>query len=95
MIANQIAENNKIEVLKKHLRGSALNSLGANESYESFDKALDILKDHHRQTQDIWTKLKEEYMKTCNNPARWSSLGSPKTVRQGSLRLPKTVRRGS
>ena len=47
MIANQIAENNKIEVLKKHLRGSALNTLGANESYESFQEALDILKDHH------------------------------------------------
>ena len=35
VIANQIAENNKIEGLKKHLRASALNTLGENESYES------------------------------------------------------------
>ena len=76
MIANQIAENNKIKVLKKHLRGSALNTLGANESYESFEKALDILKEHHKQTQDIWRKLKEDYIRQCKKPASWSSLGS-------------------
>ena len=72
--ANQVREKDKVEVLRKHLRGVAKNNLG--DHYESFDTAIGALVETYGQAEVTWDAKIEKFLKNCNKPSLWTKLGS-------------------
>ena len=71
--ANQIREKDKIEILKKHLKGSALGSIG--DHFVSFDLAVKNLIDRYGYPQTTWESKIKHFKEKTNKPELWMDLG--------------------
>ena len=74
VIANQVGEKHKVDVLRKHLRGLALSFLG--EHYVSFDEAIKALVERYGQPQNTWDAKMAQFLARCDKPGAWKRLGS-------------------
>ena len=72
--ANQVPEKHKIDVLRKHLGGEALQNLG--DHYATFEDAMQALVKCFGQAQNIWDAKLDEFVTKCNKPEAWRRVGS-------------------
>ena len=72
--ANQVREKDKIEVLRKHLKGKAKDIFG--DHYESFDVAIKALVNMFGQAQVTWESKLKKFFSECNKPLVWINFGS-------------------
>ena len=69
LAVNQVSEKQKIEVLKKHLRGIAFENTG--DHYATFDLAIKALVDKFGKPELTWGKMVEDFVKRCDNAKLW------------------------
>ena len=55
--ANQVREKDKVEVLKKHLKGLAKKSIGDDTNITSMKEAFEILELAFSNTRDTWNAI--------------------------------------
>ena len=67
--ANQVSEKHKVEVLRKHLRGTALDNTG--DHFASLDLAMKNLVESFGQAELIWSEKLEKFSKKCNDAKLW------------------------
>ena len=71
---NQVAEEDRVRVLMKHLGGSAKGLM--DESFKTLAEAEKSLKARYGSPSSIWEGSLENFKKRCINPKAWSSRGS-------------------
>ena len=71
---NQIREKDKIEVLRKNLRGDAWKMIG--EHYENIENAFEALLNHYGLAKKTWDHKLKEFVKTCKRPQDWVAHGT-------------------
>ena len=69
--ANQIRERDKVEVLKKHLKGYPKESIGDDWDVTSITEAFRILEQTYGNTRDTWDAAVRDFEKKCNIPDIW------------------------
>ena len=72
--ANQVREKDKIDILRKYLKGKAKKMIG--EHYETFDKALEALLSHFGLAKKTWENKLKEFVKDCQKPLHWLAYGT-------------------
>ena len=78
LTANQVREKDKIEVLKKHLKGEAKINIG--DYYATFDLAIAALVENFGQSQVTWDTKIAKFQADCDKPSHWMNLGSQDRV---------------
>ena len=73
LTANQIREKDRVDVLKKHLKGFPKNLI--NDAQKTFEQAKTVLLDTYGSPHVTWKAKLESFKKKCNNPKGWSSHG--------------------
>ena len=71
--ANQISEKDRVDILKKYLKGFPRTLI--NESHKTFDQAKVVLLDTYGSPHATWKAKLEAFRKKCDNPKGWSSHG--------------------
>ena len=76
LASNQVKEGDKVEVLKKYLKGEAKELL-AKAEFDNFQAAVDSIHTHFKgHKQRIWSSLLNEYENKAKNvPDRWLRSG--------------------
>ena len=74
IISNQVREKDKQEVLRKHLKGVAKEVVG--EYQDTFKDAMETLVNRFGSSNKIWETRKMNFEKRCNDPKKWSVIGS-------------------
>ena len=76
LASNQIPERDKIEVLRKHLKGAPRDSISDDTAIKSIDEAFKILLEAFGNPEETWVSILNEFKRKCTNVKGWSSLGS-------------------
>ena len=71
--ANQISEKDRVDILKKYLKGFPKTLI--NESHKTFDQAKVVLLDTYGSPHATWKAKLDAFRKKCDNPKGWSSHG--------------------
>ena len=73
---SQIREKDRVEVLRKHLKGNALEVVG--KHYTDFDKAKTVLIEYFGQSERIWEQTKKDIVDNLGGDFKscWGSIGS-------------------
>ena len=74
--SNQVRERDKLEVLRKYLRGDPRNIVGDDVKTKTIDQAFKKLVDEYGIPSRTWTVIIEDFKLKCKNPKGWSELGS-------------------
>ena len=61
LASNQIPERDKIEVLRKHLKGAPRESISDDTAIKSIDEAFEILLEAFGNPQDTWVSIMNEF----------------------------------
>ena len=76
MEANQIAGKDKIEILKKHLKGFPKDSISDDFNVKNVGEAFNILIRAFGNPSTTWEWIKKEFLNKFSNPSGWQSKGS-------------------
>ena len=69
--SNQIPERDKVEVLRKHLKGAPRESVGDDASIKTIEEAFKTLLKAFGNPQETWTSIVKEFKMKCDNPKGW------------------------
>ena len=72
---NQIAEKDKVEVLRKHLRGSPRESISDDVKVKNIE-AFKVLMNAFGNPNGVWESIRKEFQSKCSNPKGWAAKGS-------------------
>ena len=72
---NQIREKDKVEVLRKHLKGEAKLMIG--QHYQSLGKAFEALIKHFGLVKKTWEHKLKNFSSNCKKPDAWAAVGTP------------------
>ena len=73
-----IRVKDKVEVLRKHLKGEAKEMIGYH--YETLDKAFEALLKHLSLAKKTWEYKLKQFSKCCNRPNDWAAVGTPQGI---------------
>ena len=76
MEANQIAEKDKIEVLRKHLKGFPKDSISDDVNVKNVTEAFEILIKAFGNPSATWESIQKDFLNKCSNPSGWQLKGS-------------------
>merc|ERR1719233_416526 len=71
--SNQVSENERVDVLIKHLGGSAKGLVTDSQTLLGAEMTL---KARYGSARNIWDGSLEKFKKVCNNPKAWSAYGT-------------------
>ena len=84
LTANQIKEKDRVDVLKKHLKGFPKCLI--NDAQKTFEQAKKVLLDTYGSPHVTWKAKLESFKKKCDNPKGWSSHGQKRRLQAGEVR---------
>ena len=76
LATNQIPERDKVEVLRKYLKGAPRESIGDDTTVKSVDEAFAILIRAFGNPSETWSSILNNFKKKCMNAKGWSAYGS-------------------
>ena len=76
MESNQIAEKDKVEVLRKHLKGFPKESVSDDVNVKTVTEAFAILIKAFGNPSATWESILKEFSTKCSNPSGWQLKGS-------------------
>ena len=76
MEGNQIAEKDKVEVLRKHLRGSLKEVIGDDVNVKNINEAFKILTKAFGNPHTMWELVQKDFLNKCSNQSGWQVKGS-------------------
>ena len=76
LATNQIPERDKVEVLRKYLKGAPRDSIGDDTIVKSVDDAFAILIQAFGNPRETWLLILNEFKKKCMNVKGWNAYGS-------------------
>ena len=71
---NQIPERNKVEVLRKHLKGAPRESIGDDTTVKSVNEAFRFLIEAFGNPREMWSSILNNFKRKCTNARGWNVL---------------------
>ena len=74
LTANQVREKDKVDVLRKHLKGNAYRRI--DESYKTYKEASAAMITYFGNAHTTWKGLQADFVKRCKNTKIWQAKGT-------------------
>ena len=76
LATNQIPERDKVEVLRKYLKGAPRESIGDDTTVKSVDEAFAILIQAFGNPRETWSSILNDFKKKFMNAKGWNAYRS-------------------